>query len=156
MTGITIHGTCVAFGDAGVLLRGPSGAGKSDLAMRLIEAGAMLVADDRVDLRNDGGRIHASAPPRLAGLLELRGTGLAKVPFRPAAALVLVADLVDPSALERLPHPAWCEYLGERIRSVKVAPFEGSAATKLRIAAFSAAGRDDPATGARTVRHDEE
>ena len=69
---------------------------------------------------------------------------------------LLVADLVDPAAVERLPHPAWCEYLGGRIRCVQVAPFEGSAATKLRIAAFSAADRDDPATGARAVRHDEE
>ena len=39
-----------------VLLRGPSGAGKSDLALRLIEAGARLVADDQTELVRRGQR----------------------------------------------------------------------------------------------------
>ena len=37
-------------GGKGVLLLGASGAGKSDLALRLIDGGAKLVADDRCDL----------------------------------------------------------------------------------------------------------
>ena len=58
----SIHGTCVAIGGAGALLLGPSGSGKSDLALRLIDQGAELVADDRVELRVAGAQVLASAP----------------------------------------------------------------------------------------------
>lgn len=152
----SIHATCVAFGDVGLLLRGPPGAGKSDLALRLIDGGARLVADDRVVLRRAGASILAAAPPRLAGMLEIRGVGIVRLPFCEAANLSLVADLVEPPSLERLPHPLWCEYLGVRIRSMPVAPFGMSSVAKLRIAVFSAADQDDPATGARRIRDDEE
>lgn len=152
----SVHATCIAFGDAGVLLRGPSGAGKSDFALRLIQAGANLIADDRVRLRRDGLSVRASAPPGIAGRLEIRGAGLVRMACRGDATVVLVADLVPPSALERLPDPSWCEYLGVRIRSMSVVPFESSSVAKLRIAAYSAAGRDDPITGARIVRQDED
>jgi len=57
-------------GAQGVLLRGPSGAGKSDLALRLIDAGAILVADDRVDVFIKGGVAFARAPANIAGLME--------------------------------------------------------------------------------------
>ncbi|RME65602.1 MAG: aldolase, partial [Alphaproteobacteria bacterium] len=45
-----VHGTCVAIDGAGVLILGPSGAGKSDFALRLIDEGAVLVADDYTDV----------------------------------------------------------------------------------------------------------
>ncbi|MBM3488544.1 MAG: hypothetical protein FJX67_18250, partial [Alphaproteobacteria bacterium] len=49
MTGpLRLHATCIAVDGIGVLVRGASGAGKSDLALRLIDAGARLVADDQV------------------------------------------------------------------------------------------------------------
>ena len=61
-----IHATCIALDGRGVLLRGPSGSGKSDMALRLIDAGAELVADDRVDLDAPGrgrrGGIDLAAP----------------------------------------------------------------------------------------------
>ena len=63
------------------LLRGPSGCGKSDLALRLIDRGARLVADDRVVLTVEDGAVVAAAPPPLAGLLEVRGLG--PLPVRP-------------------------------------------------------------------------
>ena len=61
-----IHATCVEFEGTGVLLRGPSGAGKSDLALRMIDAGWALVADDQVDLAVLGGRLEATPPQALA------------------------------------------------------------------------------------------
>ena len=70
-----IHATVIDIGGDGVLLRGPSGCGKSDLALRLIDAGARLVADDRAVLTLDGDRVMVTAPPEIAGLFEVRGQG---------------------------------------------------------------------------------
>ena len=41
---VVVHATAVAWHGRGVLLRGPSGSGKSALALRLLHAGAVLVA----------------------------------------------------------------------------------------------------------------
>jgi HPr kinase/phosphorylase len=151
----TIHATCIGFGDIGVLLRGPSGSGKSDLALRLIESGAVLVADDRVDLSAPDGRLIASAPPVLAGMLEIRGFGLVELSCIPDIAIALIADMVSADAVERLPDPGWSVYLGKRIRTIELAPFEHTAVAKLRIAAYDAAAQPDPVTGARRRVEDE-
>jgi UPF0042 nucleotide-binding protein len=107
MTAPTLHGTVVAapgLASRGVLLLGPSGAGKSDLALRLIDRGWRLVADDRVVLRAVAGRALASAPVPLAGLIEARGVGILPAPLLPEVALALVLDLA--ARPERLPEPA--------------------------------------------------
>ncbi|HEY9348147.1 MAG TPA: HPr kinase/phosphatase C-terminal domain-containing protein [Inquilinus sp.] len=130
----TIHATCVAVDGRGVLLRGPSGSGKSDLALRLIDAGGRLVADDRVQLALEGGVVMAHPPAALAGLIEARGFGPIPVPFEPCVPVLLVADLKPAEAIERLPEPAVCAYLGIRLPLVSVAPFEASAPVKLRLA----------------------
>jgi HPr kinase/phosphorylase len=59
MRTVNIHATCLAVKGKGVLLLGGSGAGKSDLALRLIDEGAKLVADDRVELYLARGRLKA-------------------------------------------------------------------------------------------------
>jgi serine kinase of HPr protein (carbohydrate metabolism regulator) len=95
-----IHGTALLLGTHGVLLRGPSGAGKSVLALSLLDRWegrgleAQLVADDRVDLSLEAGELLMSPPPNLAGLIELRGRGIIKRPYRSAVRLDLVIDLV--------------------------------------------------------------
>ena len=71
-----IHGTCVAFGRAGVLIRGSSGSGKSDLALRLIDNKAKLVSDDQVLAMEKNGKIVLSAPRSIAGKIEVRGVGI--------------------------------------------------------------------------------
>ena len=76
---LSIHATCVTYGGIGILLRGASGSGKSSLALRLIEAGATLVADDRGYMRRENNTLHASCTPPLVGRLELRGLGLVPV-----------------------------------------------------------------------------
>ena len=83
----------------GVLLVGPSGCGKSDMVLRLIDRGFVLVADDQMVL---DGRM-ASAPEPLAGLLEIRGLGLLRLPFARSVKLALAVRL---TAGERLPTPA--------------------------------------------------
>ncbi|MFM2129279.1 MAG: hypothetical protein RL477_825 [Pseudomonadota bacterium] len=138
-----IHATCVALGEAGILLRGPSGAGKSDLALRLIEAGAKLVADDRVVVLRDGDRLIASAPDALEGLIEVRGLGIVRLaPGRlaPSAALALVCDLVGAAEVDRLPEPSCAEILGIRLPRLALDPFEAASALKLRLAAGAGPG----------------
>lgn len=98
--GHNIHGTGLVLGSTGVLLRGPSGSGKSVLALALLDRWeargepAFLVADDRVDLVDTGEGLVLSAPPQLAGLIELRGRGIVSRPHRERAPLDLVVDLV--------------------------------------------------------------
>lgn len=100
---LLLHASCVSIDDAGVLLRGPSGAGKSDLALRLIDGGATLIADDQTELTNDGGVLIASAPPVLLGKLEVRGVGILPVEAAPPTPVLLLIDLAGAEGVERMP-----------------------------------------------------
>jgi HPr kinase/phosphorylase len=135
-----VHASCVAVDGTAVLLRGPSGSGKSDLALRLIDSGARLVADDRVDLLAEEGRVVASAPARIAGLIEVRGLGVYKIGSVGRAPLGLVVDLVPPDVVERLPEARFCEILGFSLPWRTLTAFESSAPAKIRLAMRSLAG----------------
>lgn len=136
-----VHGTCIAIDGAAALLRGPSGAGKSDLALRAILAGAVLVADDQVAIEAAGGQVIATAPPSIAGRLEVRGLGLLALPHLSRAPLGLVVELVASDRVERLPPPRMVELEGRSLPVFRLAAFEVSAAAKLILAV-------------RAVRHD--
>ncbi len=97
------HASCVALGPAGMLLLGPSGVGKSDLALRLIDQGAKLVADDRTILFIHKGALHARAPASIQGLVEIRGIGIIRLPVRAKVKIALVVRLGREGA--RLPKP---------------------------------------------------
>ncbi|MFQ5955604.1 MAG: HPr kinase/phosphorylase [Kiloniellales bacterium] len=129
-----VHGTCVALDGVGVLLRGPSGSGKSDLALRLIDRGAALIADDQTRLEVGGGRLIASAPEPIGGRLEVRGLGLVPVASVATAPLGLVVDLVERQAVERLPDPAEVSFLDHSVPLLRLWPFAGSAAAQVRLA----------------------
>jgi serine kinase of HPr protein (carbohydrate metabolism regulator) len=131
---IRVHGTSVSLGGEGILLRGPSGAGKSDLALRLIDEGAKLVADDQTELHRAGSALEMSAPAALAGLLEVRGLGIVRVPHVARAPLRLVVDLAAAAGLERLPEPRFCTIDGVVLPLVALDPFTASAGAKLRLA----------------------
>jgi len=103
MSDANIHASCVAIGHQGVLLLGPSGAGKSDLALRLIDDGAKLVADDRTILFVSNRALHAKAPASIKGLLEIRGLGIVELPVRASVKIVLAVQLGQEGA--RLPGP---------------------------------------------------
>ena len=94
-----LHAGCAARRSTGVLLLGRSGVGKSDLLLRLVDRGFDLVADDRVVVK-DG---HAAPPPRLAGLIEVRGLGLLRMAYRAPVRLGLAILLGEPAV--RLPEP---------------------------------------------------
>ena len=105
----TVHASAVLVGARAVLIRGPSGSGKSRLAFELLEAAgsrsvpfARLVADDRAHLEAAGGRLLVRPAAALAGLIEVRGVGLLRLPHEPIAVVGLVVDLAAADA-KRLP-----------------------------------------------------
>ena len=128
------HGTCIAYGGSGVLLRGAPGSGKSDLALRAIAAGARLVADDQVLLTPRAGRVVASAPPALSGMIEIRGLGLMRVEAEAEVELAMIVDLVAPTMIDRLPERRCATLLGVDLPCLALTPFEASAPVKLRFA----------------------
>lgn len=113
MACVNIHASCVLldrageiFGappEAGILLLGESGAGKSGLALRLIAAGAQLVADDRVELSAENRGLVARPPAALAGLIEIRNVGIIALPHVPEAVIALAVLLGSAENLPRLP-----------------------------------------------------
>src|SRR5438105_1659631 len=138
MTGVggqlLLHATAVAIDGRAILLRGASGAGKSDLALRLIDAGARLVADDQSELCRERDRVIVRAPAALAGLIDVRGVGIVRLDALAEAPLALIVDLVPAVEIERLPKPRTERILGLALPLIMVAPFEASAAAKLRLA----------------------
>jgi len=122
----------------GVLIEGGSGSGKSDLALRALDHGFRLVADDRVVVWADAGRLFGRAPAALGGLLEVRGLGVVPVAAVAFCEIVLLARL---ETAERMPEPATETILGQLIPLLAVDPLESSAPAKLSRAmeAFDAA-----------------
>jgi HPr kinase/phosphorylase len=135
-----VHGSCVSRDGDGVLLIGPSGSGKSDLALRLLGRGFALVADDRVDIE-DG---VATAPAALAGLLEVRGLGVVRLPYAATARLALVAELGV--VAERLPAP--CRHAGLGLPLIRLDAAAASAPERVTLALDCALGRVSQVAGA--------
>jgi len=126
----SVHASAVLVGARAVLIRGPSGAGKSRLALALLQAAergappfARLVADDRSQLEPRHGRLLVRPVAEIAGLIEVHGLGIRRVPYEPVAVVGLVVDLAAPDA-ERLPPTAT-----ERVT------IEGVALARLAVAA---------------------
>lgn len=97
----TVHASSVAIGGRAILISGPSGAGKSDLALRLLDRGFVLVSDDQTVVRRDGDRLVASAPPQIAGKLEIRGIGIMDMETVSDVPVALLVELT--SDIQRLP-----------------------------------------------------
>jgi HPr kinase/phosphorylase len=129
-----IHATCICINATAVLLLGPSGCGKSDLALRLIDEGATLIADDRVNLRRKDDALIASAAKNIFGLLEVRGIGILHFDAAQDKPVALVAHLDPEGDIERLPEPSSWNYLGVSIPAIHISPFEASAPSKIRLA----------------------
>jgi HPr kinase/phosphorylase len=144
MTSTTVHASAVLVDARAVLIRGPSGAGKSRLALELIAVArggllrfARLIGDDRVHLETAGGRLLVRPAPALAGLIELRGTGIRKLDYEPAGVVGLVIDL-DAADAERLPDKQTVEIEGISLPRLAVAA--GAAALPAVIALLTSSG----------------
>ncbi|WP_411036196.1 HPr kinase/phosphorylase [Shinella sp. BYT-45] len=107
-TSSNVHGTAIVIGTTGLLFVGPSGAGKSAVALACIEDArarglfAALVSDDQVLVRAAGGRLVARAPASIAGLAEMRGTGIIETATIETAVLHRAVRPVAPPFDERL------------------------------------------------------
>jgi HPr kinase/phosphorylase len=135
-----IHASCASRRGDGVLLIGPPAAGKSDLLLRLLARGFDLVADDRVDII-DG---IAYPVPALAGLLEVRGLGIVRLPHINSSRLVLAVELAAPGA--RLPAPARHE--GLNLPLVRLDSGAASAPERVSLALDCALGQVAQLAGA--------
>jgi HPr kinase/phosphorylase len=131
---VRLHATCVQVGGIGVVLLGASGAGKSDLALRLIDAGALLVADDQLEVEATAAGLLGRPVERLAGLLEVRGLGILRVPYCRVSPLGLVVELDAARPAPRLPEPSTYPILGTELRRIRLDPGQASAAAKVRLA----------------------
>lgn len=129
MTEHPVHASCVARDGRAVLLIGKSGSGKSDLALRLIDRGWTLVADDYARLENADGRILASPASNIAGCIEVRGIGIVQLSYVSAIPVSLVILLDENPA--RLPDAGSWQYGGLSIPSFALQAFEASAPIKV-------------------------
>ena len=135
----SIHASAVLVGARAVLIQGPAGSGKSRLALALLQAAAQgllpfarLVADDRAHVEAAHGRLLVRPAAALAGLIEVRGLGIRRVPYEPLAVVGVLVELGAQDA-ERLP-----------ARSRAQAVIAGITLPRLAVAA----GADRPPRGA--------
>jgi serine kinase of HPr protein (carbohydrate metabolism regulator) len=127
------HASTVALKGRAVLITGPSASGKSDLALRLIDRGFTLVSDDQTIVRREGDRLIASAPPNIAGKLEIRGVGIVDMDTAKDVPIALVVQLT--SEIERLPDERRERpILGVNLPLVSVDALTASAASKVSLA----------------------
>ena len=127
------HGTAISIGGHGVLIMGESGSGKSDLALRLIDRGAILISDDVVFLETHDNAPILTVAPNIAGKIEVRGVGISSVDFLASAPLRLIVQFID--APDRLPEDIARASIGDYVVPVsRLNPFEHSSAIKVEYA----------------------
>lgn len=129
-----IHATCVVIKGKGILLRGKPGSGKSDLALRLIDDGAGLVADDYTELSIEDDRLYARVPEAIQGLLEVRGVGIVRIGCVPRVPVEAIFDLLPLAEIERLPEQQKECFEGVDIARYCLHGFDASAPAKVRLA----------------------
>ena len=129
----TVHASTVAMDGRAVLILGPSGAGKSDLALRLLDRGFTLVSDDQTIVKRDGDRLIASAPPSIAGKLEIRGIGIVEMETLSDVPVALVVELT--SDIQRLPDDSRERpILGVALPLISIDAMTASAPSKVALA----------------------
>jgi serine kinase of HPr protein (carbohydrate metabolism regulator) len=129
----TVHASTVALDGRAVLITGLSGSGKSDLALRLLDRGFALVSDDRTIIRRDGPRLIASAPPNIAGKLEIRGIGIVDLSHVEDVPVSLLVELSGD--IQRMPDEDHRRaILGVDLPLVHIDATAASAASKVSLA----------------------
>ncbi len=133
MTKETHHASCIAIDGAGVMITGHSGSGKSDLALRLIDRGAVLISDDYVDLSLDHDQILLTAPAKIAGKIEIRSLGIFDYAHVSDIPLMLQVHLKPQP--DRFPLDSQTETIMTiAIPTISINPLEASAPIKVEMA----------------------
>lgn len=127
------HASCVELDGKAIIIEGPSGSGKSDLSLRLIDAGAKLVSDDYVDIREENNSLIGYGPPNIEGLIEVRGIGLVEVEHIKSSPLYLSLELKPRDEIERLPEAEYFEMHDIQIPNYKFDAFSVSAIVKIKL-----------------------
>jgi serine kinase of HPr protein (carbohydrate metabolism regulator) len=129
----TVHASTVATDGRAVVILGPSGSGKSDLALRLLDRGFTLVSDDQTVVKKDGERVVASAPPNIAGKLEIRGIGIVDMETVTNIPVALLVELT--SEIQRLPDESRERpLLGVKLPLISIDAMTASAPSKVALA----------------------
>lgn len=132
---LRVHASCVAINGRGLLIFGQAGSGKSDLAIRMLALGAVLVADDQVELWADGSKLMARCPARIKGLIEARHMELLRLAapkIADSAQIVGALYPADPATeLERLPEPSYTDIAGLSVPRFTLPYFHASTEAKL-------------------------
>jgi serine kinase of HPr protein (carbohydrate metabolism regulator) len=129
----TVHASTVAMDGRAVVILGPSGSGKSDLALRLLDRGFTLVSDDQTVVKKDGERLVASAPPNIAGKLEIRGIGIVDMDTVTNIHVALLVELT--SEIQRLPDESRERpLLGVKLPLISIDAMTASAPSKVALA----------------------
>lgn len=139
---LAVQAVCARWLGRGILLRGPPASGKSDLLLRLLEAGADLLADDLVRVEARDGRLVAR-PVAQEGLVELRGQGLFRLPALAAQPLDLLVDCRRRTDV-RLPLPRVEHLLGVALPRVALVCREASALARLRTVLVARLATESP------------
>ena len=124
-----IHASCIAVAGRAILIAGASGRGKSDLALRMIDRGARLVSDDYTLLTHSEGRLLATPPEKISGMIEVRGVGIVEIEPLRDVPVCLLADL--DAAVDRLPEARTRAICGVEIPVIALSALEASAPIKL-------------------------
>jgi serine kinase of HPr protein (carbohydrate metabolism regulator) len=128
-----IHASAVAIGSRAVLIGGRPGTGKSDLALRLIDRGAILISDDYCDVRRVEGRDRAFAPATILGKIEVRGVGVVELETVQDVPVALLVDLDH--VPDRMPEPGETRMLaGIAVPVLRLSGLEPSAPLKIEAA----------------------
>ena len=129
----TLHASTVAREGRAVLITGPSGSGKSDLALRLLDRSFALVSDDQTIVKRSGDRLLATAPPAIAGKLEIWGIGIVEMDRVDDVPVALLVELT--SDIERLPDDSRSRpILGVSVPLISIDAMTASAPSKVALA----------------------
>jgi serine kinase of HPr protein (carbohydrate metabolism regulator) len=129
----TLHATSVAINGKAVLIMGPSGSGKSDLALRLLDRGAVLISDDQTLVRQTEGQLLANSFGTIKGKMEVRGIGIIARDTTSDVPVALIIDLRG--GKERFPLETQDRQVaGKMVPVVSLSPFESSAPIKVELA----------------------